>query len=163
MLGVLVFVLDQWTKWLVVSKYELGWSKDVIPGYFNLVHVRNTGAAWGVFSEHTWLLGLLSVTCLVLLVVFFDKVTSRDRLSSLCFGVLAGGIAGNMVDRLFRKSVVDFLDFHWHEAYHYPAFNVADIAICVSMFLVIAWSFWQSIQEARAKRESADKTKAGGA
>lgn len=141
LLALLVFALDQLTKWLVCSQCEIGWGHDIIPGFFTLVHVRNKGAAWGIFSEHTWLLGLLSLVCFVLLAVFFDRLTHRRTFAAIQLGLLAGGIIGNMVDRLFRHSVVDFLDFHWQDVYHYPAFNVADSAICVSMFLLVIWSF----------------------
>ena len=138
--GLVVLFLDQLTKILLDCLRPIGWGVSIIDGFFNLVHWRNTGAAWGIFSEHTWVLGIFSLVCFILLIVFFDALCERRPFPAVLLGILSGGIAGNMIDRLFRSSVIDFLDFHWYESYHYPAFNVADISICVSIFLLIAWS-----------------------
>ena len=142
LLGLAVLFLDQLTKFLVDWLRPIGWEASIIDGFFNLVHWRNTGAAWGIFSEHTWLLGILSLACLIGLILCFDSLSERKTFPSILLGFLSGGIAGNMIDRLLRSSVIDFLDFHWKEVYHYPAFNVADISICVSIFLLIVWSLF---------------------
>ncbi|NLG14773.1 MAG: signal peptidase II [Lentisphaerae bacterium] len=134
-LGLSVAVLDQLTKLLVVSYGEVGWSITVLPGLFNLVHVRNYGAAWGIFSEHTWLLGVVSLVAYVLLVVFFRNLCDGQRFLRIVYGCVSGGIVGNMLDRFFRGSVVDFLDFHWGP-HHFPAFNVADISITCGVILL---------------------------
>ena len=153
--GLVVLFLDQLTKFLIDWLRPVGWGTSVIDGFFNLVHWRNTGAAWGIFSEHTWLLGLLSLACFIALIVCFDSLSERKTFPALLLGVLSGGIAGNMIDRLFRSSVIDFLDFHWYETYHYPAFNVADISICVSISLLIIYSFFAGIKA----KKGTDSTK----
>ena len=136
-LAVAVLALDQFSKWLVCRVWPQPGSGEVIvvPGFFRLVHWRNLGAAWGIFAEHTWLLALGSALALAVLVVFFNFFTEGKARLALPFGVLIGGIAGNLVDRaFFKEGVVDFIRFDF-----WPAFNVADSAICCSViFLVIS-------------------------
>lgn len=141
LLSLLLVVLDQASKAVVVSQYPIGWQKPVIAGFFNLVHVRNTGAAWGILAEHTWVLGLLSVLAAVLMVFFFRRLSGDQPLLAIVLGVIHGGIVGNMLDRLFRGSVVDFLDFEFG-GWHWPAFNIADSAISVGVVLVLLASFF---------------------
>ena len=138
LLGLAVVVLDQASKWAIDRWYGFQDVTVVIPEVLNIVHVRNRGAAWGIFAEHTWLLGLLSLVCFVGLVGWFARFTVRRTYPALLAGALSGGILGNMLDRLLRSSVIDFIDVHWREVYHYPSFNVADMAICVSIVLLVA-------------------------
>lgn len=141
LLSLLLVVFDQLSKLVIVSQYPIGWQKPVIAGFFNLVHVRNTGAAWGIMAEHTWVLGLLSVLAAVLMVVFFRRLSGDQPFMALVLGGIHGGIVGNMIDRLVRGSVVDFLDFEFG-GWHWPAFNVADSAISVGVVLVLLASFF---------------------
>ena len=131
-----VFVFDQLTKLFFSRHFALGNGVNVIPGFFNLVHVRNTGGAWGMLGNYTWILGLISLAAFVGFIIVFKKQNKGDKLIAASFALLIGGIAGNMVDRIFRGSVIDFLDFFIGE-HHWPAFNVADSAICVSMAVLI--------------------------
>lgn len=148
LLCIALTVLDQLSKWLIDRFYEPYLDVTVlIPDILNIVHVRNTGAAWGIFAEHTWLLGVLSLACFIVLFCAFDRFTERKTSNALLAGTLAGGIAGNMIDRLFRASVIDFIDVHWQEVYHYPSFNVADMAICVSVVLLIINSFRHGLKQ----------------
>ena len=137
-----VFILDQLTKLYFCNRFELGNDViNVIPGFFNLVHYRNTGGAWGMLGGYTWILGLISLAAFVGFIIIFKKQNKGNRLIAASFALLIGGIAGNMVDRIFRGSVVDFLDFFIGDC-HWPAFNVADSAICVSMAaLIVLMSF----------------------
>ena len=137
-----VLLLDQITKVLVDKCFPLNHSQPVIPGFFDLVHVRNYGAAWGMFAGRTWLLGVVSLVALVLLVANFRRMTEDKVFNEWILSIVGGGIAGNMIDRFLRGSVVDFLDFHWKEVYHYPSFNVADIAISVGGCLYVAYAFF---------------------
>jgi signal peptidase II len=141
LISLLLVLLDQATKALIVRQFPIGWHKPVITGFFNLVHVRNSGAAWGIFAEHTWLLGLLSVLAAVLVVVFFRHLSGDQPVLALLLGLIHGGIVGNMIDRLCRGSVVDFLDFELR-GWHWPAFNVADSAISVGVLLLLLASFF---------------------
>ncbi len=134
--------LDQLTKWIVIRAFALGESREVIAGFFHLVHVRNTGAAWSILSGYTWLLGLISILAFVAMAALFRRWNGGSRLMAAMVALLLGGIAGNMTDRLFRGNVVDFLDFSLG-GYHWPAFNVADSAICVSIAVLIFVSWRQ--------------------
>lgn len=143
LLALAVCLLDQLSKWLIVSQWPEGTLWEIIPGFFNLVHVRNPGAAWGIMASHTWLLACLSLLAFLVLAIFFPRFHGGSRLASISLGAVQGGIAGNMFDRWFRQSVVDFLDFHL-AGYHWPAFNIADSAICVGVTLLIVWSLFGS-------------------
>ena len=113
----------------------------MIPGLFNLVHWRNPGCAWGFLEHHTYLLSLISLAAFILLLVFFRKQNCGSRMVAFALALLEGGIAGNMVDRMFRNSVIDFLDFYIGTS-HWPAFNIADSAICVSIGLILFYNFF---------------------
>ncbi|MBQ6471969.1 MAG: signal peptidase II, partial [Victivallales bacterium] len=106
------------------------------------VHVRNTGSAWGMFSQHTWALALCSVAAFAILIWKFRKWNEGSRPTALALALLQGGIAGNMLDRVVRHSVIDFLSFHW-DSHEFPAFNIADSAITVSVILLLLLSFWR--------------------
>ena len=149
--GLGVLLLDQLTKVAVDKAHPEGWSMDVISGFFNLVHVRNYGAAWGIFAGRTWLLGVVSLAALALLIMHFKRLSEGKSFNEWILSIIGGGIAGNMLDRFFRGSVIDFLDFHWREVYHYPSFNVADIAISVGVTVFVAYALFE---EWRLKRKA---------
>jgi signal peptidase II len=132
-----VFVLDQLAKAWIVSRlpfdsYWPGERIDVIPGFFNIVHVGNTGAAWSILSGRSAWLAAFAVVVLVLIFISRKTLGLRQRTVQIAFGLLCGGIAGNLVDRLRFGHVVDFLDFHFG-SYTYPAFNIADAGIVVGV------------------------------
>ena len=156
-----VFLLDQLTKLAVLAWVPLGSRIPIIPGFFDLVHFRNTGAAFGILSEvdHGFRVPffyVVAVIAVVVLGVFYRSLTDRERLMQLAFALVFGGIAGNIVDRIRLGSVVDFvslrvgdaaLDFTlsgtmYHIPLEWPAFNVADMAITATMLLLI----WQAIR-----------------
>ena len=147
LLATVVYVADQATKALVAARipfptYGPPGHVEVIPDFFNLVHVGNTGAAWSILSGRgPWLAGLAVLT---LAAIFFwrHSLGLRDRTAQLCFGGLCGGAVGNLTDRVFRGHVVDFLDFHFGR-YAYPSFNVADMGIVCGVFGYILWSLRQ--------------------
>ena len=134
-----VLVLDQTTKYLVRSLMKPYRSVPVIPGIFNLVYVLNKGGAFGIWSSLPPLLrGLVFITfslaAIVALLVIYWKLY-QTRLTRFGIAFLMGGAIGNLVDRLRWGMVVDFLDFYLG-SYHWPAFNVADMAICLGLGLV---------------------------
>jgi len=114
----------------------------VIGGFFNLVNVGNTGAAWSLFSGMSSLLALLAVATLVAIFAWRHQLGLRRWPVQLSFGLLCGGILGNLVDRLARGHVVDFLDFHFG-GYTYPTFNLADSGICVGVIIYLLYSLRQ--------------------
>jgi len=132
-----VALLDQATKYLVRANLVLGRPVEIIPGFFNLTYVRNTGAAWGIFAGlNNWLI-VLSAVMLTFLVLFRRSILTDSLVHRCAAGLLIAGIVGNLVDRLRLGYVVDFLDFHWMGAARFPAFNVADMAICTGVGLYI--------------------------
>jgi len=146
-LALAVFALDQFTKWLVIKKLAIGDERILINGFFKFVHWGNTGAAWNIFSGNN------STLIIVMLLAFVALFLTRhhfdvDKLSGqIAFGLIFGGIAGNLADRLIRHEVVDFIRFYMQlrgdngGEIGFPAFNVADTAICtgVGLIFLITW------------------------
>jgi signal peptidase II len=108
----------------------------VVPRFFYIVHVGNTGAAWSLFSGRSIMLAALAAATLAAIFIGRKALGLQAAHAQVCFGLMCGGISGNLVDRLARGHVVDFLDFHFG-SYVYPTFNVADSAICVGVILYI--------------------------
>jgi signal peptidase II len=145
-LALCILALDQFTKWIVVNTLAIGQEKVIINGFFKFVHWDNTGAAWSRFSGYNNALAFLAfIALLVLAVICF---TRHHTLSSqIAFGLIVGGITGNLTDRLLpsRHAVVDFIYFYLRQRgggeIGFPAFNVADSAICtgVGLIFLITW------------------------
>jgi signal peptidase II len=143
-LATATLALDQATKFWVAAhipfdslhSHDVGQDLIVIPGFFWLIHVGNTGAAWSMFSGQSLLLAALAFATLAAIAWWRHTLGLRERGAQLAFGLLCGGIAGNLLDRLTRGHVTDFLDFHFG-SYIYPTFNVADSGICVGVFIYI--------------------------
>lgn len=138
----LVLVLDQFTKELILRHIGLHEMIPVIPGFFQIVHVHNRGAAFGILRHlpeaiTTPLFLTIGALALILLFFLLRKVSPQDRTVFVALGGIAGGAVGNLLDRLRHGYVVDFLDFYLRQ-YHWPAFNVADSAISVGItYLVV--------------------------
>ncbi len=130
-LAILILILDQWTKLLIRHNFYYGEIRPVVDGFFNLVYVRNDGAAWNILSGQSWVLISISIGVLVFLTVKARKELMLTRTSQILYGFLLGGIGGNLVERIRFGWVTDFLDFQFG-SYHYPSFNIADSMICIS-------------------------------
>lgn len=148
LLAAAVFVLDQFTKWLVLRSIYEGDEKVIIPGFFNFAHRANTGAAWSLFTGNNSLLALVALVALVALYFTRHHFNAHTLTGQVAFGLVFGGILGNLTDRLLpgRHAVVDFLHFYLArrgspEPLDFPAFNVADSAICtgVALIFLITW------------------------
>lgn len=131
-LSLAIAILDQATKYVVQARFYYGESLPVIRGFFNLTYVRNTGAAWGMLGGWNLWLAFLSVVILGALLIFRRSFLVDCRLHRVALGLMTGGIVGNLVDRLRLQYVVDFMDFRFG-SYAFPAFNVADSAICIGV------------------------------
>ena len=131
-----IILLDQASKEWVRHAFALHESVPVVPGFFHLTYIRNTGAAWGMFSGQNLALAVLAFAMLAALVLFRRKFLPPGRHHRVALGLLCGGIVGNLFDRLRLDYVVDFLDF-FHRGWHFPAFNVADAAICVGVGIYV--------------------------
>ena len=136
-----ILILDQLTKWAVNSVLPLNTHRDILPGFFTLVHWGNTGAAWSLFSGKNLLLGCVGVVSLFALYFFRKHFEFSRAAGQLAMGMMMGGILGNLLDRFFRGHVVDFLYFYLitreGRELGYPAFNVADIGICVGVGVIL--------------------------
>jgi signal peptidase II len=113
---------------------------EVIHGFFNIIHVRNTGGAFGIFGGERGGIGstlfvIVSLIAIGAIVFLFVKTKKNEKTLALSFSLILSGAMGNFIDRLQYGEVVDFLDFHL-SAYHWPAFNVADSAICIGIGLM---------------------------
>jgi signal peptidase II len=147
LLAVIVFALDQFTKWLVLRSLDIGDEKIIIPGFFRFVHWGNTGAAWSLFRGNNSMLALVALMAFVALFLTRHHFSSHRLSGQIAFGLIFGGIAGNLTDRLLpgRHAVVDFLYFYMQQRgggeIGFPAFNVADSAICtgVGLIFLITW------------------------
>ena len=153
-----LYALDQATKWWIVKNFALnGEPHPVIPGFFDLVHWANTGAAFSAFSgRNSFFIGL-SFVALVGSVIFYLRGAFEDRLSRWGVALLLGGILGNLTDRLIHGHVVDFLlfDLHVRFANPWPAFNVADSCICTATGLFILAALIQGRKQPAPAGDSA--------
>ena len=136
LVALFVIVFDQVTKEWVRGVFSLHESLPLVPGFFNFTYVRNTGAAWGIFSGQNLALSLLAFVMLVALVLFRRKLLPPGKPHRIALGLLCGGIVGNLFDRLRLDYVTDFLDFYYR-GWHFPAFNIADSAICIAVAIYI--------------------------
>jgi signal peptidase II len=157
-LSALVIVFDIWTKHLVLKSIQLHEAVPVIPNFFQLVHVRNTGAAFGLGANASSKLvpillnvGAIAVFCVVVVYAFRTAVT--DRLLQTGLHLILGGAIGNLLDRFRFGYVVDFLDVYVG-TYHWPAFNVADSAICIGIALLF-FDMRKKPEESSAAAETA--------
>lgn len=148
-----VVVVDQATKAEVREVFPLWSSRTVVDGFFNLVHVANKGAAFGFLNrqDSDWqnylFVGVTALAAVVILLLL-RGATDHERLYAAGLGLVFGGAVGNVIDRLRFGYVVDFLDFY-HGTYHWPAFNVADMAICTGAGLIL-------LSVLRTKRHASD-------
>ena len=138
--SLVVLILDQWTKGIVTRAFKVHESRSVIEGLFDPTYVQNSGAAFGLFASvdsSVKALILNSVAVLVFLIVsgYALRTSHKSVRLQLGFALILGGAVGNLMDRVRFQYVVDFLDFHV-SGHHWPAFNVADAAICVGVGLL---------------------------
>jgi signal peptidase II len=146
-LALAVFAADQLTKLWIAHRLPFGTYGEeagairIVKGVFYLVHVGNTGAAWSMFSGQSVMLASLALATLVAIFFWRHALGLRTPISQVCFGLLCGGIIGNLLDRLVHGHVIDFLDLHFG-SYIYPTFNVADSGICVGVILYL----WHSLR-----------------
>ena len=140
-----VVALDQLTKQLVKHCLGLDEEKDVIPGFFKFVHWGNTGAAWSLFSGRNAVLAVVGIVALVVLFRSRHHFDAHTKMGQVALGLIFGGILGNLADRLIDHHVTDFLYFYLDRRgagpIGFPAFNVADSAICVGVGLIFIASF----------------------
>ncbi|MEE9591602.1 MAG: signal peptidase II [Thermodesulfobacteriota bacterium] len=133
-----VVLLDQITKAIISHRLNLNQTIGVMAGFFNIVYIKNPGAAFGLFRGWGSMRGifLVIVTLLALIIIIYIYRKTTERLLRFSLSLIAGGAIGNLIDRVRLGEVVDFLDFYIGK-YHWPAFNIADSAITVGVFIAV--------------------------
>jgi len=158
LLSAAVVAVDQLTKAWISATYPLGTEIPVVPGFFRLVHARNRGIAFGIFGASGPSVQLVLLLVVALIVAFIAWQLARaggDGLAGAGLALVLGGAIGNIVDRVLRGDVVDFLDFFvvvGGREHHWPAFNVADSAISVGACCVVLAEILAQVREKRASR-----------
>lgn len=144
-LALLVFVADIGIKLVVMNSMGFGWENriEVLP-FFNLLYVHNYGAAFSFLSDQAgwqrWLFTGIAFAVVGLLAFWMRRLPASDKWNNVAYALIIGGAVGNVFDRVVHGFVVDYLDFFWG-TYHWPAFNLADSAICIGAVMIIADGF----------------------
>jgi signal peptidase II len=143
--------LDQWSKIYIDNHFELSQSKRLITNFFHLTYVRNPGAAFGILADNgirvPFFITISSVATLAIL-WYVRRIAREKHWQLLALGLILSGALGNLIDRVRFGEVIDFLDVHWYN-YHWPAFNVADSAICVGVTIMLICSWHEERQKKR--------------
>ncbi len=147
-----VVCADQITKLAIITRFAHGENIPVIQGLLDLRYVRNTGAAWGMFAGYGTPLVILSIVMLVVIFVYRRQFLYDTAMHRVAGGLMTGGIIGNLIDRIKMGYVIDFLDFY-RGSKHFPAFNIADSAICVGVSLYILTQVLEVLRERKAPAE----------
>jgi len=145
-----ILIADQLSKYWVRLRIPFGTYAPpdaivVIPGFLNLIHVGNTGAAWSILTGRSILLASIAVLTLASIFLWRKALGLRESIIQISFGLLCGGILGNLIDRICHHHVIDFIDVHFG-SYIYPTFNIADSGICVGVAIYV----WHSIKSPKA-------------
>ena len=149
----LVLMLDQATKIYVDRSMALHSSITVIENFFNITYLRNKGAAFGILADSKFRLPFFIVVSTVAVGVIFvviKKLREDQKLAVYSLSLILSGALGNLIDRVRLGEVIDFLYFHWYEHY-WPAFNVADSAICIGVFLLAIDMYLEERREKKAR------------
>jgi signal peptidase II len=143
-----LLLVDAVTKELAAHYLKNSSPISVVEGFFDLAYVENRGCAWGMLQGQVWPLAIFGILALFFLIwqrkYVFQKVPGSKVLSfavSSSEVFLYTGIIGNLIDRIYRGYVIDFVDLHYYETYHFPCFNFADMFICLAAFILILASF----------------------
>lgn len=148
-IALIVFLVDQGSKWLVKTNMDLGQEISVIGDFFYITSHRNRGAAFGILQDQRWFFIVVTIIVVIALVWYIQKIKSQpDKLLPLALSLVLAGAIGNFLDRLLMGEVVDFFKFNFG-SYTFPIFNVADSAIVVGVALIILDTLLESRREKR--------------
>ena len=137
-----LIVIDQYTKFMVTLHIPINYSIKVVEGFFNLTHIRNSGVAFGIFSDQNselkpYLLIFVSIIAIIAILVIFHQSGKNKKIAQTGLVLVFSGAIGNLIDRVLHKEVIDFIDF-FIDNQHWPAFNIADSCITIGVMLMIA-------------------------
>ena len=135
LIGIATILIDQITKIAAASSLSSG-SITMIPGFFRFTYAENSGAAWSMLEGKMWFFYIITVIALIAMVMFYRNQADSDELIKVSLVLMMAGTIGNFIDRLCFQHVRDFLDFTIF-GYDFPIFNVADMALCIGVFLII--------------------------
>ncbi|QIL84996.1 lipoprotein signal peptidase [Vibrio sp. HDW18] len=144
-LALLMFIADITIKWVVMNNMGYGWGNriEILP-FFNLLYVHNYGAAFSFLSDQQgwqrWLFTGIAFAVTGMLTYWMRRLPASDKWNNIAYALIIGGALGNVFDRVVHGFVVDYLDFYW-ASYHWPAFNLADSAICIGAAMIILDGF----------------------
>ncbi|ULO10267.1 signal peptidase II [Paenibacillus sp. 19GGS1-52] len=136
LIALIVFLLDQGTKYLIATRLELAEQIPVIGNFFLITSHRNSGAAFGILEGQQWFFFLVTIAVVAGIVWYLNKARATRKLLPLALGLVLGGAVGNFLDRMLNGEVVDFLMFNFG-SYTFPIFNVADSCIVIGVALII--------------------------
>jgi signal peptidase II len=150
LIAIFIILLDQITKWLIVSKMTFGDSIPIINNILYITSHRNRGAAWGILQGQMWLFYVITIIVILALIFYIQKAAKSKMLLGISLALMLGGAIGNFIDRVVRKEVVDFIHAYIF-GYNFPVFNVADSSLCVGVVLFM-------IVMLRDERETKEKS-----
>ncbi|TYO98558.1 signal peptidase II [Geothermobacter ehrlichii] len=154
-IGALVVGLDQWSKQVIVGSFDLYQSLTVVENFFHITYVRNRGAAFGMLADSPlrvpFFIGVTLVACGII-VGYLHRLADDRKLAATALALIFGGAIGNLIDRVSLGEVIDFIDVHWYQ-HHWPAFNIADSAICVGVGLLLLDMWRHDRKGARETKE----------
>ncbi len=146
---ILSVAADQITKHLVLANIAMYEDVPVLPGIFHFTYIENKGAAFGMLANNRWVFLVISAVAIIAFIFYIIKYNPKDILLRVSLSFVVGGGIGNMIDRCFRGSVVDFIEVDFIDFY---VFNVADMFVCVGCGLMILYIILSEIKEAKAKK-----------
>ncbi len=154
LLSLLVIGLDQWTKWLAELKLNFHEPIPVIEPILNWTLAYNYGAAFSFLADQggwqKWFFAGLSLAMSIFLVIYLTRAPRQAKLLNVGLALILGGAIGNLIDRVRIGKVIDFIHVHYADVWHYPIFNIADIAICIGVaIVVIDMLFFESKRNAK--------------
>ena len=133
-----VIILDQLSKlWINANRPQI----ELLPGFLDLRYVENTGAIFGLFSNHTELFIALGIAGVIVILVFLRYFSPATTVGMVSFALILSGAVGNLIDRIRLGYVIDFISIHVQELFHWPAFNIADVALTVGIFTLIYYFY----------------------
>ena len=156
-IALIIFLVDQGSKWLVKTKMDLGQEISVIGDFFYITSHRNRGAAFGILQDQRWFFIVITIIVVAALVWYIQKIKSQaDKLLPVALSLVLAGALGNFLDRLLMGEVVDFFKFNFG-SYTFPIFNVADSAIVVGVALIILDTLLESRREKQREGQQEGK------
>lgn len=132
----IVLLLDQIVKIIVNNCMTLYDEIKIIPNFFSIYYVKNTGAAFSILENNTTFLIFLTVIFILIIHKYIKNETNITKLSSISFGLILGGMFGNLIDRIIQAGVIDYLSFEFF-SYGFPIFNIADIGITLGVSIML--------------------------